>query len=288
MGASLRTAVAMGFGIRVDGGTAYSGAVVTRFYDPMLEKVTAWAQTPQEAIDRMKRALTEYRIRGVTTNRVFLHNVVSHPHFRANNYTTRFIDETPELFDFTARQDRATKLLTWIAEVSVNGHPDVKRRARPSADARSPQVPRLGPAPLAGTRELLARLGAKGFGDWMKEQKRLLVTDTTMRDAHQSLLATRIRTKDIAAIAPDYASELPQLLSLECWGGATFDVALRFLSEDPWERLAKIRAKVPNILTQMLLRGSNGLGYNNYPDNVVRYFVKPPKPEWTSFAFSTA
>ncbi|MGY2803817.1 pyruvate carboxylase [Bradyrhizobium sp. USDA 4506] len=264
---------AMGFGIRIDGGTAYSGAIVTRFYDPMLEKVIAWAQTPQEAIDRMRRALTEYRIRGVTTNLAFLHNVVSHPDFRANNYTTRFIDETPELLDFKARQDRATKLLTWIAEVSVNGHPDIKGRVMPLADAQMPQLPRLGAAPIAGTRELLVRLGAKGFADWMKEQKRVLVTDTTMRDAHQSLLATRIRTKDIAAIAPAYASELPQLFSLECWGGATFDVALRFLSEDPWERLAEVRAKVPNILTQMLLRGSNGVGYNNYPDNVVRYFV---------------
>lgn len=264
---------AMGFGIRIDGGTAYSGAVVTRFYDPMLEKVSAWAQSPQEAIDRMRRALTEYRIRGVTTNLAFLHNVVSHPDFRANNYTTRFIDETPELFDFKARQDRATKLLTWIAEVSVNGHPDVRERTKPSADAPIPQLPQLRPASIAGTRELLAQLGPKGFANWMKEQRCVLVTDTTMRDAHQSLLATRMRTKDIAAIAPAYASELPQLFSLECWGGATFDVALRFLSEDPWERLAKVRAKVPNILTQMLLRGSNGVGYNNYPDNVVRYFV---------------
>jgi pyruvate carboxylase len=264
---------AMGFGIRVDGGTAYSGAVVTRFYDPMLEKVTAWASTPDEVIDRMARALTEYRIRGVTTNLAFLHNVITHPRFRANSYTTRFIDETPALFDFQKRQDRATKLLTWIADVTVNGHPDTRGRAKPSADARVPEAPRFGPVPPGGSRQIFERMGPKRFSDWMKSQARVLVTDTTMRDAHQSLLATRVRTKDIAAVAPSYAAGLPQLFSLECWGGATFDVAMRFLSEDPWERLALVRARVPNILTQMLLRGANGVGYTNYPDNVVRHFV---------------
>lgn len=264
---------AMGFGIRVDGGTAYSGAVVTRFYDPMLEKVTAWAPTPDEVIDRMARALTEYRIRGVTTNLAFLHNVISHPRFRANDYTTRFIDETPELFDFKARQDRATRLLTWIADVTVNGHPETRGRAKPAPDAPAANIPQFPNPPAAGTRHLLERLGPKGFSDWMKAQSRVLVTDTTMRDAHQSLLATRMRTKDIVTIAPAYAAGLPQLLSLECWGGATFDVAMRFLAEDPWERLAEIRARVPNILTQMLLRGANGVGYTNYPDNVVRHFV---------------
>jgi pyruvate carboxylase len=264
---------AMGFGIRVDGGTAYSGAVVTRFYDPMLEKVTAWASTPDEVIDRMARALTEYRIRGVTTNLAFLHNVITHPQFRANDYTTRFIDETPALFDFQKRQDRATKLLSWIADVTVNGHPETRGRVRPSAEARLPEAPCFNAAPADGTRQILARLGPKGFANWMKSQKRVLVTDTTMRDAHQSLLATRVRTKDIVAVAPSYAAGLPQLLSLECWGGATFDVAMRFLSEDPWERLALVRARVPNILTQMLLRGANGVGYTNYPDNVVRQFI---------------
>lgn len=264
---------AMGFGIRVDGGTAYSGAVVTRFYDPMLEKLTAWAQSPAEAIDRMARALTEYRIRGVTTNLAFLHNVVTHPRFRANDYTTRFIDETPELFDFKRRQDRATKLLTWIADVTVNGHPETRGRAVDASGARLADVPRFPGEPQPGTRQLLQRLGPKGFADWMKAEARVLVTDTTMRDAHQSLLATRMRTRDIAAVAPSYASGLPQLLSLECWGGATFDVAMRFLSEDPWERLSLIRNKVPNILTQMLVRGSNGVGYTNYPDNVVQHFI---------------
>jgi pyruvate carboxylase len=266
---------AMGFGIRIDGGTAYSGAVVTRFYDPLLEKITAWAPTPEEAIRRMDRALLEYRIRGVATNLAFLHNIINHPRFIANDYTTRFIDETPSLFDFKKRKDRATKLLTWIAEVTVNGHPETKDRARPPAAAREPAVPQFPLIPIPdGTRQLLEKLGAKRFAEWMRSESRLLVTDTTMRDAHQSLLATRMRTKDIAAAAGVYAKGLPQLLSLECWGGATFDVAMRFLSEDPWERLALVGERAPNLLTQMLLRGANGVGYTNYPDNVVKYFVR--------------
>jgi pyruvate carboxylase len=266
---------AMGFGIRIDGGTAYSGAVVTRFYDPLLEKITAWAPTPEEAIRRMDRALLEYRIRGVATNLAFLHNIINHPRFIASDYTTRFIDETPSLFDFKKRKDRATKLLTWIAEVTVNGHPETKDRARPPARAREPAVPQFPLIPIPdGTRQLLEKLGAKRFAEWMRGESRLLVTDTTMRDAHQSLLATRMRTKDIAAAAGVYAKGLPQLLSLECWGGATFDVAMRFLSEDPWERLALVRERAPNLLTQMLLRGANGVGYTNYPDNVVKYFVR--------------
>lgn len=264
---------AMGFGIRIDGGTAYSGAVVTRFYDPMLEKLTAWAPTPDEVINRMSRALTEYRIRGVATNLAFLHNVIRHPSFRANRYTTRFIDETPALFDFKARQDRATRLLTWIADVTVNGHPETRGRQKPAPTAPTPTVPQFSNAPAPGTRQLLERLGPKAFAEWMKTEKRVLVTDTTMRDAHQSLLATRMRTRDILSVAPAYAKGMPQLFSLECWGGATFDVAMRFLAEDPWERLRDIRASVPNILTQMLLRGANGVGYTNYPDNVVRHFV---------------
>ncbi|KRQ89834.1 pyruvate carboxylase [Bradyrhizobium valentinum] len=265
---------AMGFGIRVDGGTAYSGAVVTRFYDPMLEKVTAWAPTPDEVIARMTRALTEYRIRGVATNLAFLHNVIGHPRFRANDYTTRFIDETPALFDFKGRQDRATRLLTWIADVTVNGHPETRGRVKPVPGAPASNVPQFTTPPAKGTRQLLEQLGPKAFAGWMKAQKRVLVTDTTMRDAHQSLLATRMRTKDLVTVAPAYASGLPELLSVECWGGATFDVAMRFLSEDPWERLTDLRARVPNILTQMLLRGANGVGYTNYPDNVVRHFVR--------------
>jgi len=264
---------ATGFGIRLDGGTAYSGAVITRFYDPLLEKVTAWAPTAEDARKRMDRALREFRIRGVATNLVFLENIIGHEDFKANRYTTRFIDETPALFEQTKRQDRATKLLTYIADVSVNGHPETRDRARPPADAPFPAAPDYGDDKPAGTRQLLDELGPKGFATWMKDQKRVLVTDTTMRDGHQSLLATRMRTHDIAAIADAYASGLPQLLSLECWGGATFDVSMRFLTESPWERLHLIREKAPNILLQMLLRGSNGVGYTNYPDNVVKYFV---------------
>ena len=264
---------AMGFGMRVDGGTAYSGAVVTRFYDPMLEKATAWAPTPEEAIRRMVRALREYRIRGVATNLSFLEAILTHPTFRANEATTRFIDTTPELFQSAKRRDRATKLLTWIADVTVNGHPETKGRQRPRMSAQARQVPLFGGPPAHGTRQLLDTLGPKKFAQWMKDQKRVLVTDTTMRDAHQSLLATRVRTYDIARIAESYSTGLPQLLSLECWGGATFDVSMRFLSEDPWERLAAIRKKVPNILTQMLVRGASGVGYTTYPDNVVDHFI---------------
>ncbi len=266
---------AMGFGIRIDGGTAYSGAVVTRYYDPLLEKITAWAPTPDETIKRMSRALLEYRIRGVATNLAFLHNIINHPRFVSADYTTRFIDETPSLFDFKKRKDRATKLLTWIADVTVNGHPEARGRPRPDASARQPAVPQFaGVQPPPGTRQLLQKLGARRFAEWMRAERRLLITDTTMRDAHQSLLATRVRTKDIAAAAEAYAKGLPQLLSLECWGGATFDVAMRFLSEDPWERLSLVRERAQNILTQMLLRGANGVGYTNYPDNVVKFFVR--------------
>ena len=267
---------AFGFGIRVDGGTAYSGAVVTRYYDALLEKVTAWAPSPEEVVARMDRALREYRIRGVATNLAFLEAVLNHPKFRKNEYTTRFIDETPELFAVKKRRDRATKLLTYIADVTVNGHPEVKGRAKPMADVRKPEAPVFALSPQAheGTKQRLDRLGAAEFAAWIRNEKRVLVTDTTMRDAHQSLLATRMRTHDLVAIAGAYASGVPQLLSLECWGGATFDVSMRFLTEDPWERLALLREKVPNILTQMLLRGANGVGYTNYPDNVVRYFVR--------------
>jgi len=266
---------ATGFGVRLDGGTAYSGAVITRFYDPLLEKVTCWAPRPEEAIARMNRALREFRIRGVSTNLAFLENVINHPSFRDCTYTTRFIDETPELFDIRPRRDRATKLLTYIADVTVNGHPEARGRPLPPAEAPAPEVPEFEPpAKLEGSRQILEREGAEGLAKWMLKQSRVLVTDTTMRDAHQSLLATRMRTCDIAGIAESYAHGLPGLFSLECWGGATFDVAMRFLTEDPWSRLARVRDGAPNILTQMLLRGSNGVGYTNYPDNVVRFFVR--------------
>jgi pyruvate carboxylase len=265
---------ATGFGIRLDGGTAYAGAVVTPFYDSLLEKITAWAPTPEEAVARMDRALREFRIRGVKTNLPFLEALLAHPRFRAGDVTTRFIDETPELFRFTPRRDRATRLLGFIGEVIVNGNPEVAGQADPGI-LPPPPVPdlpvrsRLEP----GTRDLLRELGPEGFARWMRDQERLLLTDTTFRDAHQSLLATRVRTHDLVAVAPAYAGHLAGLLSLECWGGATFDVAMRFLREDPWERLALLRERVPNILLQMLLRASNAVGYANYPDNAVRYFV---------------
>ncbi len=266
---------ATGFGVRLDGGTAYAGAIITRFYDPLLEKITCWAPSPQEAIARMHRALREFRIRGVATNLAFLENIITHPDFVNNRYTTRFIDTTPVLFDFRRRKDRATKLLTYIADVTVNGHPEVRDRPRPPADAAEPLVPSYEPLLIVeGSRQVLDRDGPRGLARWMKAQKQVLITDTTMRDAHQSLLATRMRSFDITRIAEAYSRGLPNLFSLECWGGATFDVAMRFLNEDPWERLQKVREGAPNILTQMLLRGSNGVGYTNYPDNVVRFFVE--------------
>ncbi|TWG64985.1 pyruvate carboxylase [Aminobacter sp. J44] len=265
---------AAGFGIRLDGGTAYTGAIITRYYDPLLVKVTASGGTPEEAIARMDRALREFRIRGVATNLTFLEAIIGHPKFRDNSYTTRFIDETPELFSQVKRQDRATKLLTYLADVTVNGHPETRGRPKPNRDAARPRVPYIEAPVPEGTKQLLDQLGPKKFAEWMRNEERVLVTDTTMRDGHQSLLATRMRTFDIAGIAGVYARALPQLLSLECWGGATFDVSMRFLTEDPWERLSKVREAAPNLLLQMLLRGANGVGYTNYPDNVVRYFVR--------------
>jgi pyruvate carboxylase len=268
-----------GFGVRLDAGTAYAGALITRSYDSLLVKVTTWAATPVETIARMHRALWEFRIRGVATNLRFLDQIITHPRFAEGQYTTRFIDETPELFAMPARRDRATRILSYLAETVVNGNPEVSGRARPErfASARPPRLPpgvrvpdRLPP----GNKQRLDQLGPAGFAQWMRDQQRVLITDTTMRDAHQSLLATRVRTIDMAAIAPAYAALLPELFSVECWGGATFDVAMRFLKEDPWERLAALRESMPNLLLQMLLRSANAVGYTNYPDNVVRYFVQ--------------
>ncbi|MGC9371676.1 MAG: pyruvate carboxylase, partial [Paracoccaceae bacterium] len=255
--------------------TAYSGAVITRYYDSLLEKVTAWAPTPEAAIARMDRALREFRIRGVATNIAFVENLLKHPKFLSNEYHTKFIDETPELFQFAARKDRATKILTYIADVTVNGHPETAGRARPAAQARPPRPPKQRlDTPPAGSKQVLEAKGAEGLAAWMKAQDQLLLTDTTMRDGHQSLLATRMRSIDMIKVAPSYAANLPQLFSVECWGGATFDVAYRFLQECPWQRLRDLRAAMPNLLTQMLLRASNGVGYTNYPDNVVQSFVR--------------
>ncbi len=265
---------ATGNGIRLDGGTAYAGGVITRYYDSLLVKVTAHAQTPAKAIARMDRALREFRIRGVATNIDFVINLLKHPTFLNDTYTTKFIDTTPDLFAFKKRRDRGTKILTYIADITVNGHPETAGRPKPAAEVKTPRPPALMGEPAMGTRNLLEQKGPQAVADWMRAQKKVLITDTTMRDGHQSLLATRMRSIDMIRVAPTYAANLPQLFSIECWGGATFDVAYRFLQECPWQRLRDLRAAMPNLMTQMLLRGSNGVGYTNYPDNVVQAFVK--------------
>ncbi|MGH1414282.1 MAG: pyruvate carboxylase [Pelagimonas sp.] len=266
---------ATGMGIRLDGGTAYAGGVITRYYDSLLTKVTAKAQTPEAAIARMDRALREFRVRGVSTNIAFVENLLKHPVFLNNQYTTKFIDETPELFQFKKRRDRGTKVLTYIADITVNGHPETQGRAEPASDLRTAKPPALkAETPAPGTKTLLEAKGPQAVADWLSERKELLITDTTMRDGHQSLLATRMRSIDMIGAAPAYAHNLPQLFSVECWGGATFDVAYRFLQECPWQRLRDLRARMPNVMTQMLLRGANGVGYTNYPDNVVQFFVR--------------
>ncbi len=264
---------ATGNGIRLDGGTAYAGGVITRYYDSLLVKVTAHAQTPEKAIARMDRALREFRIRGVATNIEFVINLLKHPTFLDQSYTTKFIDTTPGLFAFKKRRDRATKILTYIADITVNGHPETAGRAKPPAEVKAPKAPAPRVEPAMGTRNLLEQKGPQAVADWMRAQKKVLLTDTTMRDGHQSLLATRMRSIDMIKVAPAYAAHLPQLFSVECWGGATFDVAYRFLQECPWQRLRDLRAAMPNLMTQMLLRGANGVGYTTYPDNVVRGFV---------------
>ncbi|NCX28435.1 MAG: pyruvate carboxylase [Rhodobacterales bacterium] len=265
---------ATGMGIRLDGGTAYSGGVITRYYDSLLVKVTAWAPTPEKAISRMDRALREFRIRGVSTNIAFVENLLKHPTFLNYEYTTKFIDTSTDLFEFSKRRDRGTKVLNYIADITVNGHPETVDRLKPPSDLKSIRSPAATVEPGYGTRNLLDEKGPKAVANWMLEQKRLLLTDTTMRDGHQSLLATRMRSLDMINAAPFYSSKLPKLFSVECWGGATFDVAYRFLQECPWQRLRDIRAAMPNIMTQMLLRASNGVGYTNYPDNVVEFFVR--------------
>ncbi len=262
-----------GFGIRLDGGSAYSGAVITPFYDSLLVKTTAWGREFSHACERMDRSLREFRVRGVKTNIPFLENVVNHPDFQAGNVSTRWLEDTPELFRFAARQDRATKILSYLADVIVNGNPAVSGKAAPTRLSPAP-VPAHDPSEAPkGTRQLLLELGPAGFAQWTAQQKRLLVTDTTFRDAHQSLLATRVRSYDLLAIANFVAHKLHNLYSLEMWGGATFDVTMRFLHEDPFVRLRKLREAVPNICFQMLLRASNAVGYTAYPDNVVAAFI---------------
>jgi pyruvate carboxylase len=267
---------ASGMGIRLDAGSAFTGAVITPFYDSMLVKVTAHGLRFVDAARRMLRSLQEFRVRGVKTNIPFLVNLVTNPAFLVGGCTTRFIDETPGLFKFARRQDRATRLLRYIADVIVNGHPLIasKPASVPREPIPVPEGPRLGTGLPQGTRDKLRELGADKFARWVLEQQRLLLTDTTFRDAHQSLLATRMRSYDMLRIAPYYATRLSRLFSLEMWGGATFDTAMRFLKESPWQRLADLRSRVPNILFQMLLRSASAVGYTNYPDNVVQAFVK--------------
>jgi pyruvate carboxylase len=266
---------AAGFGIRLDGGMGNAGSVITPFYDSMLVKITASGKDFPTALQRMERALREFRIRGVKTNIPFLENVIANDTFRAGQAATQLIDTTPELFKFRPRKDRATRLLAFLGDVIVNGNPHAKgfKPPRPLAAAVAPPCDEKSEPP-AGSRQKLLELGPEKFAQWILRQKPLLFTDTTFRDAHQSLMATRMRSHDMLAVADAVARRLPQLFSLEMWGGATFDTAMRFLREDPWERLRQLRTRIPNICFQMLFRGSNAVGYSNYPDNVVRGFVK--------------
>ena len=264
-----------GAGIRLDGATAYAGAVLSPFYDSLLCKLTAWDRTLANACRRSDRALREFRIRGVKSNIPFLINVINDPCFQAGETTTRWVDDTPALYEFTASRDRATRLLGYVADVVVNGSPAVG--VPPAAEQLEPAEPipidRTAPRP-DGSRQLLLSVGPEALARWARAQPQLLVTDTTMRDAHQSLLATRLRTYDMLPYAEAVARRLPELFSVEMWGGATFDAALRFLHEDPWQRLRRLREALPNVCFQMLLRGSNAVGYSAYPDNVVQEFIR--------------
>jgi pyruvate carboxylase len=262
-----------GFGVRLDGGNGFRGAVVTPHYDSMLVKVSTWGMTFPAAAAKMSRVLAEFRIRGVKTNIPFLEKVVTHPRFLGGRVDTGFLENHPELFQFPPRRDRGTKLLRHIGHVTVNGGQGVPTGAKKPALRAVPVPEAAGPVPN-GLRQLLLDGGPEALTTWVKSQKRLLITDTTMRDGHQSLLATRMRSSDLLAVAAATARLAPDLFSLELWGGATFDTAYRFLKEDPWERLAQLRERIPNIPFQMLLRGANALGYANYPDNFIRSFVR--------------
>ncbi len=268
---------AAGFGVRLDAGSGDAGSVITPFYDSMLVKLTTTARTFHGACRRMDRALREFRIRGVKTNIPFLENIINDQLFLDGDAHTKLIDEKPSLFEFTPRRDRATKLLNYLSDITINGNPAAKNWKPSKPFAQPKPVSRLveGSAEAQkGSRTILLEKGPVEFANWIKNEKRLLITDTTMRDAHQSLIATRMRTHDMLAIAEAISQRTPNLFSLEMWGGATFDTAMRFLKEDPWERLRQLRERVPNICFQMLFRGSNAVGYSNYPDNVVAGFVK--------------
>jgi pyruvate carboxylase len=266
---------AAGFGIRLDGAMGDTGAVITPYYDSLLVKLTASARTFELAIQRMDRALSEMRIRGVKTNIPFVENVVNHPIFVSGKATTTLIDTSKELFNFKRRRDRATKLLNLLGETIVNGNEQVKGRPVPIMDLPVivPESDHTRKLPK-GTKDYLLKHGPEKFAEWTRDQKKLLVTDTTMRDAHQSLLAARMRSYDQLKVADAMAQRAGDLFSLECWGGATFDTSMRFLHENPFKRLRRLRERVPNVCFQMLLRGANGVGYSNYPDNVIRGFIK--------------
>ena len=267
---------AAGFGVRLDAAAGYAGALITPHYDSLLVKISTWGLTFDCAARTMHRALQEFRIRGVKTNIGFLEQVITHPVFLEGKCDTSFLDKHPEIFEMKVKKDRANKILSLVGHTSVNGYPGISaQKALPFSSLREPDMPVIpyGSQHPRGTRDILREKGAAGLADWARKEKRLLLTDTTMRDAHQSLMATRFRTFDLDRIAEATAHLGGGLFSLEMWGGATYDVSMRFLKEDPWERLDRLRAKVPNILFQMLLRGSNAVGYTNYPDNVVQEFV---------------
>lgn len=263
-----------GFGVRLDAGDGFQGAEISPYYDSLLVKLSTHAITFKQAEEKMERSLREMRIRGVKTNIPFLVNVMRNEKFRSGDYTTKFIEETPELFDIAPTLDRGTKTLEYIGNVTINGFPNVEKRTKPDYESTSiPQVSKKKIQSLYGTKQLLDEKGPSGVADWVKAQDDVLITDTTFRDAHQSLLATRVRTKDMLNIASKTAEVFKDSFSLEMWGGATFDVAYNFLKENPWERLEKLRKAIPNVLFQMLLRASNAVGYKNYPDNVIQKFV---------------
>ncbi len=265
-----------GFGIRLDEGSSYPGAKISPFFDSMLVKISAWGRTLKGASQRMRRTLREFRIRGVKDNIPFLINVMNNPVFQRGEATVGFINNYPELLQLNRSRDRATKTLRYLGHILVNGNDSIKSGYDPRHEFREPIVPitERNTAYPKGTKDLLNELGRDKFLEWMKQEKRILMTDTTFRDAHQSLLATRMRTMDMYNVSESFARLHPELFSMEVWGGATFDVCLRFLREDPWERLAIFRRKIPNILLQMLLRGSNAVGYAAYPDNLVEKFIE--------------
>ncbi|HEX3588876.1 MAG TPA: pyruvate carboxylase [Pseudonocardiaceae bacterium] len=261
-----------GAGIRLDGGTTFAGTEISAHFDSMLVKLTCRGRDWQTAVSRARRAVAEFRIRGVSSNIPFLQAVLDDPDFRAGRVTTSFIERRPHLLTARHSADRGTRLLNYLADVTVN-RPNGSRPDVLDAVTKLPVVDLTAEAP-AGSKQLLMEAGPEGFARWLRDSPTLGVTDTTFRDAHQSLLATRVRTKDMLAVAPHVARSMSQLLSIECWGGATYDVALRFLAEDPWERLATLREAVPNICVQMLLRGRNTVGYTPYPTEVTDAFVR--------------